>query len=201
MEVLACPHCDRMFHATPVILGKAIRCRECRQTFRVPADPATAELGPETKVPQPEILVAVECVVQGVDARRCPACSHTFSMQPKFVGKRIRCRGCRTPFVVLATTQACGQAAPLEAFDEGGFIEDPPEPASVSAKTPRPEPAPEPEPELADDSSSVIHEDGGDVLPVEPVGEPLGVAVRPRACRRPRVRYEPIRGPFRSGRF
>lgn len=201
MDVLACPHCDRMFHATPSLLGKAIRCRECRKTFRVPADLTTAEFGPEPETPQPEILIAVECVVQGVDARRCPACSHTFSMQTKFIGKRIRCRGCRELFVVLASTQAVGEPATTEDVSEGGFIEDPPNPAHVSTPPSLPDPESHLEPEAADDSASVIHEDGGDVLAVEPAGDPLVVAVRPRACWRARMRYEPVRGPFRSGRF
>lgn len=202
MDVLACPHCDRMFHATPAILGKAIRCRQCRQTFRVPADPATAALGPEPEVPQPEILVAVECVVHGVDARRCPVCSRTFSMQPRFVGTRIRCRGCREPFIVLASTRPA--PSPPAAVPRPAVIPTAARPAPAAGPSLPPPPPPrsaEPDPEVADDALPVIHEDGGDVLAVEPVGQPLVVAVRPRACWRSRLNVDPIRGPFRSGRF
>lgn len=201
MEVLACPHCNRMFHATPLLLGKAIRCRECRQTFRVPADPSTAELGPEAESPQPEILVAVECIVQGVDGRRCPACSHTFAMQARFVGKRIRCRGCRVPFVVLASTHASQPRKDIEAPPGvNALARDRLSTDSVSVPSVQ-DPASDSEQEVNDESQPIIHEDGGDLLPVEPAGEPLVVAVRPRACWRASLRSEPFRGPFRSGSF
>lgn len=201
MEVLACPHCDRMFHAAPAILGKAIRCRECRKTFRVPADLASVELGPDPESAKPEILVAVECLAQGVDARKCPACSRVFSMQSKFIGKKFQCRGCGAPFVVLASSGAA--AAPSQ-------VEESPKPdKAVVAKTlPDASPGPavpdapaEPPRESADDLPPVIHEDSGDVLAAEPVGEPILVAVWPRRTWKDRKPLEPIRGPFRSGQF
>lgn len=201
MEVLACPHCDRMFHATPAILGKLIRCRECRRNFRVPTDPSTAELGREPDEPQREILVAVECVVQGVDARRCPACGRTFAMQPKFVGKRIRCRGCRVPFVVVESTRAACRLAEPEERDDSRPDETAAAAAAPAAAHDVSIPAIGPEPELIEHLPPVVHEDSGDVMGVEPVDEPVVVAVRPRASWRSRLTYDPVRGPFRSGRF
>lgn len=201
MEVLACPYCDRMFHAAPAILGKAIRCRECRKTFRVPADLTSLELGPNPESARPKIPVAVECFVQGVDTRMCPACSRVFSMQSKFIGKKFQCRGCRAPFVVHATSRAA--TAPSQ-------VEESPKPEkTVVAKTlPDASPGPampdtlaEPPRESADDLPPVIHDDGGDVLSAEPAGEPILVAVRPRRTWKDRKPLEPIRGPFRSGQF
>jgi hypothetical protein len=191
MAVLACPHCDRMFHATPRVLGKAIRCRGCRKPFRVPLDPSKADLGPKSAAPQPEIRIAVECHVDGRDARRCPDCGRAFAMNPGYTGKRIRCRGCRVHFVVLASTRLAEGAEPVEA----GMG-----PTSVEAPTTELAIAEESEQEIAEESSTPIHEDYGDVA-AEDAGEALAAAVRPRAFWRTRLTYEPFRGPFRSGRF
>lgn len=104
-EVLACPHCSRLFRTTPDALGKKIRCRGCRQVFHVPRDTESVPLGP------PEVSiehdssgppVARVCVVNDKEARRCPACERAFVMKPAFVGKTIRCRGCKSPFLVLS---------------------------------------------------------------------------------------------------
>lgn len=176
-EVLACPHCDRMFNADPAIYGKAIRCRGCRKPFLIPADPKTAELGPDRGEPQPEVPVAIECVIEGVDARECPSCGRTFSMQPRFVGKKIRCRGCRGPFVVAATTRkASPPAAP-----ERRPVATPEQKESV-------QPVPAAEPEQAAVEPPVIYEDGGEVLDVVPVDVPVLVAVRPRRMPRGRAK-------------
>ena len=192
MEALACPHCDRMFHATPGVLGKAIRCRGCRKAFRVPLDPSKANLAPKTVPPQPEIHVAVECCVHGRDARRCPVCGRIFAMNTKYIGKHIRCRGCRGHFVVLASTHLAERAKPGEASVA---------PTSVEASTAEFAAAEESEQDIAEELSVPIHEDYGDVLAAEDAGEALEAAVKPRASWRTRLTYEPIRGPFRSARF
>ncbi len=182
MEVLACPHCDRMFHATPALFGKAIRCRQCRKPFRIPSDPAKAELGPDRGEPQPQILIAVECIIDGADARQCPSCGRAFSMQPRFVGKKIRCRGCRMPFVVAATT---GMAAP-PAVTLRRSAAKPSEEAA--AQPPRVEPpTPAAEPELGATEPPIVYEDSGDVLDVAPMDEAVLVAVRPRGLVRRRA--------------
>ena len=191
MAVLACPHCDRMFHATPRVLGKAIRCRGCRKPFRVPLDPSKADLGPKSAAPQPEIRIAVECHVDGRDARRCPDCGRAFAMNIKYVGKRIRCRGCRVHFVVLASMHLAEAAKPIGA----GMGPTPAEAPTAELAI-----AEESEQEIAEESSTPIHKDYGDVA-AEDAGEALAAAVRPRAFWRTRLTYEPFRGPFRSGRF
>lgn len=102
-EVLACPHCSRLFRVTPDVLGKNIRCRGCRQVFHVPRDTGSVPLGPPATGHEHGSegrAVALVCVVNGKEARRCPACERTFGMKPAFVGKTIRCRGCKTPFLV-----------------------------------------------------------------------------------------------------
>ena len=195
MEILACPHCERMFNAVPAIFGKAIRCRGCRKPFRIPDDPAIVAPPPEAKEPQHRMLIAVECVVDGVDARRCPACSRTFSMQRKFVDKVIRCRGCQTPFFVVsssrtpATTTTPSSAPPAKSEVEAA-------PADASGSEP---PLPGPFPTVA--ASPEASDDGGDVLDAAPAGEPVPVAVRPRRRWTTRPTIEPVRGPFRSGRI
>ena len=196
MEVLACPHCERMFNAVHAIFGKVIRCRGCRKPFRIPNDLSIGTPPPEANEPQHRMLIAMECVIDGVDARRCPACRRTFSMQRKFVGKVIRCRGCQTPFFVVAnsrtppsvTTPSSGSLAKSE-------VEAAPVDACVS------EPAfSGPVPPVV--ASSDVSDDGGDVLDEAPAGEPgpVLVAVRPRRRWTTRPAFEPVRGPFRSGR-
>jgi len=192
MEVLACPHCERMFHATPGILGKAIRCRACRKAFRVPLEPSSADLGAEPAADQPDMHVAVECLVHGLDARKCPNCHRTFAMNSKYVGKCIRCRGCRVPFVVLASTLLADGAEPVKCTVE---------PTPSEGATPVHAATEEPEQEIAEGASPLIHEDCGDLLAAEEAGQSLRAAVRPRPHWRNQLKYEPIRGPFRSGRF
>jgi hypothetical protein len=196
LEVLACPHCSRMFAAAPAIFGKTIRCRGCRKPFRIPRDPSVIEQAPVAEDVRHRILVAVECVVDGVDARRCPACSRAFSMQPQLMGKTIRCRGCRVPFYVTAASPLQPQA---EESKTRPSVQSPPNPREPRPNRSLPE-------RLHSETSAAaspvaITEDGGDVLDAEPADEPVMVAIRPRPHWVTPVRYEPIRGPFRSGRF
>jgi hypothetical protein len=173
-DVLACPHCDRMFRETPEVLGKKIRCRGCRQIFHVPKDtgsipveaPASAE-GERCTAPP----VAATCVVDGQDARSCPECGRVFLMKPAFAGKKIRCRVCKALFRVIAS--GAPSDAPVHA-----------EEAQPSA------------------SSYTIFEDIGDLLEelrpgerVECVVRPLAVAAR-RSCGPSNWLPNPFRRPF-----
>lgn len=111
-EILACPHCDRMFRAEPAALGKKIRCRGCRQVFQVPKDTSGVPLSVrEESVSTPPF--AAICLIDGQDARRCPECGRTFLMKPSFAGKRIRCRGCKMPFRVAHSKEASEAAAAM----------------------------------------------------------------------------------------
>lgn len=85
--------------------GKTIRCRRCREAFHIPQDTTTVRPVPASpNAPEMGGLpLAVACFVDGCDARRCPACSRTFLMRPTFIGKTIRCRGCKVSFRVEAT--------------------------------------------------------------------------------------------------
>lgn len=58
--------------------------------------PATIRL--DESVPR----LAIACVIDGHQARRCPQCHRAFRMHSAFAGKTIRCRGCKTVFVVQA---------------------------------------------------------------------------------------------------
>lgn len=174
VEVLACPHCDRMFHAAPAILGKAIRCRGCRKPFRIPADPESAELSPLPGDREPESLTAIECVIDGVDARECPACGRAFSMQPRFVGKKIRCRGCRVPFVVAATSP---KAASIAVSERRPVSKVEKKMAAQPARAALPTSVSEPDQTVAE--PPVISADVGEVLDVVPMDEPVLAAVRP----------------------
>lgn len=175
VEVLACPHCDRLFRTTPSVLGKKIRCRGCRKVFHVPKDTSSVPVGPVLVAAagahdQQAPPLALECVVNGCDARRCPDCGRTFTMKPAFAGKVIRCRGCKTFFRVAATenpaaaTVAAGTASDQAAWQHplGRAVE------------PAPPPVP-PEP-----PAPPIFEDIGDVLDELVPGETVASVVRPR---------------------
>jgi len=106
MEVLACPNCQRLFFTPPAALGKKIRCRGCQQIFHVPKEPSSVPFGPavEAVADQTEHLpIAIPCTSKRGDCRRCPGCGREFLMKESFVGKSIRCRGCKEPFRVTAT--------------------------------------------------------------------------------------------------
>lgn len=151
-EVLACPHCDRIFHAFASVLGKKIRCRDCRQIFYVPKDTSSVPLAPPASGKGDHaaaVPIAEPCVFEGQDARSCPECGRAFFMKPAFVGKKIRCRGCKALFRVAAA----------DGPNQGTVI-------PAAALPPVPIPA--------------IVEDIGDVLDELRPGESVAYVVRPR---------------------
>jgi uncharacterized protein YbaR (Trm112 family) len=163
LEVLACPHCDRLFQVTPEVLGKKIRCRGCRGVFHVPKDTTSVPLGPlEAMAALDDLLtpLAIPCVIDGHDARSCPECGRTFRMKESFAGKTIRCRGCRVTFRVRATA-----ASPSEQ------VRPSPQPVPA-APVIGPPPPPDPPPTIFDDIGDVLD----DLLP----GEKVPPVVRPR---------------------
>lgn len=127
MEILACPHCQRLFQVGQTVLDKMIRCRGCKQTFYVPADITSVGFA-SSDAPTADqtglLPIAIECCVDGQDARYCPVCSRTFRMKASFVDKTIRCRGCKSLFQIMAT----GPAIPVEAVctDVGDVVSDMP---------------------------------------------------------------------------
>jgi uncharacterized protein YbaR (Trm112 family) len=184
MEVLACPHCDRLFQVSPAALGKKIRCRGCRGIFHVPHDTTRVPLTPlgaasltDESLPP----LAIPCVIDGHDARSCPACSRTFRMKESFAGKTIRCRGCQVTFRVQATEPSLAgsespEAAPIAANGS-------PAPPTLAARETKPPPPPAPPP------PPTIFDDMGDVLEDLGPGERVPSVVRPRTL--PRVSSTP----------
>jgi hypothetical protein len=188
MEVLACPHCDRLFQVSPAALGKKIRCRGCRGIFHVPHDTTSVPLTPlraasiaDESLPP----LAVPCVIDGHDARSCPACSRTFRMKESFAGKTIRCRGCQVTFRVQATEPSLAESASPEAapIAANGSPAPPPLQPTLAARETRPPPPPAPP------RPPTIFEDMGDVLEDLGPGEQIPSVVRPRTA--PRVSPAP----------
>lgn len=186
-EVLACPHCDRLFQVTPAVLGKKIRCRDCRQIFHVPLDIASVPLGPAVAAggtgDEPLPPVANASVQDGRDVRSCPACARTFAMKAAFVGKTIRCRGCKESFRVLATKSAPIEPRPAkQAPLEAAGLDSPPV-SPVQPRPAQPPVAPPPVP-AAIPTAPMIFEDIGDVLEDLLPGENVISVVRPRTLPR-----------------
>jgi uncharacterized protein YbaR (Trm112 family) len=183
LEVLACPHCDRLFQVTPAALGKKIRCRGCRGIFHVPKDTASVPLGPQESVSSPDESLpplGIPCVIDGHDARSCPQCGRTFRMKESFAGKTIRCRGCKVTFRVRATAASAAQQVRPEATlveANGSAVPAAPSRPAPAAPVMRPPPPPAPPP-------PTIFEDIGDVLDDLLPGEKVPSVVRPRNVRR-----------------
>ena len=183
VEILACPHCERLFQTTPRVLGKRIRCRGCGGLFHIPQDTGNVPLSPaghpgtgnaEDSGPP----VAIACVVDGREARRCPSCSRTFSMKPTFVGKVIRCRGCKVSFRV-----AEAHASPSEPAVTSEPSVNRQERASGAPLAPLTRTVPESAPESEGSSAGpvpTIFDDIGDVLDDVMPSEPAPSVVRPR---------------------
>jgi hypothetical protein len=178
VEVLACPHCDRLFQVALAALGKKIRCRGCRGIFHVPHDTTRVPLGPLPADPgldEPLPPLAIPCVIDGHDARSCPECGRTFRMKTTFAGKTIRCRGCKATFRVSATAATIPEttqpdAKPVQTTHTAG-----PAPLRPQRMPPPPTPAarpPSPPP--------TISEDMGDLLEDIQPGEHVPSVVRPR---------------------
>ncbi len=172
-EVLACPHCDRLFHLTPEVLGKKIRCRGCRQVFHVPRDTTSVPLAASVASGQaaqaePPIPVAIATVENGRDVRSCPTCGRMFGMKPALIGKTIRCRRCKVNFLVEATSPASSEpaapASPAAQPQPVRHFHAPPPPSRPAA--PRP----------------MIFEDIGDLLEdLLPDEKEVASVVRPRS--------------------
>jgi hypothetical protein len=86
------------------------------------------------RLPQAGLPRAMEAVIDGAEARKCPACGRAFTMRKEFDGKTIRCRGCRSIFVVpvagapsLPQARAtASQPAPLAASGDRPSVSPPP---------------------------------------------------------------------------
>ncbi len=126
METLSCPHCSRLFFASPAILGKRIRCRGCRNIFGVPRQSAS-ESRPESSRSGAGIHqrlggslpVAIESLVNGIDVRSCPSCGHAFAMKARLAGATIRCRSCRCVYTVSRANAGDGQRVSAAAVAAG----------------------------------------------------------------------------------
>lgn len=176
MDILACPHCQRLFRASEDVLGKKIRCRGCREVFHVPRDTTVVPLGPMVDGldagNDPGPPVAIACVVEGRDARRCPGCGREFLMKATFAGKVIRCRGCKSPFRVAATEPGAALPQPSRA--------GPPAVAPPQVAVPGARPGRGVRPAAATSPRPTIFEDMGDVLGDVRPGERVASVVRPR---------------------
>jgi hypothetical protein len=140
-------------------------------TTSVPVGPAVANADEDIRSPP----VAIECTVDGRDARRCPDCDRTFLMKPAFVDKTIRCRGCKASFRVAATQahvrQSPGNVAARHA------------PALVPQRLqlpPPPSPGTLVPPPVPPSLTPGIFEDIGDILDEFRPGEKIASVVRPR---------------------
>jgi hypothetical protein len=178
LEILACPHCLRLFQTTPAVLGKKIRCRGCLQVFNVPKDTTGVPLGPAVHAAADlggDPPLAIGCIKNGQDARCCPKCGREFLMKPAFVGKTIRCRGCKVPFRVAASERPIEKS--VQAADKQAPEAQPRPPAS---SPPRLQPTENPKPVPALPSRSpTIFEDIGDILEDIRAGERVASVVRP----------------------
>jgi len=116
VETLACPHCSRVFYARPEIFGKRIRCRACQRIFGVPRKSAT-EAEPKggllrqatPKIKGGSLPIAIGSLIDGIDVRSCPQCGHSFAMKARYAGATIRCRACKTLYVVAGARAVEGQ--------------------------------------------------------------------------------------------
>lgn len=181
-EILACPHCERLFRTTPEILGKKIRCRGCRESFFVPKDTGSVPL--RHAVVDEGFPVAITCVLNGREARRCPNCSRLFTMKPALIGKVIRCRGCRKSFCIEDMRSSPAEPKPVGHEHagpvKGPMLQNQPSPRAYSDSTrgaPQAQPRPvsfrpPPQPTVFDDIGDVLE----DIMP----GEQVASVVRPQ---------------------
>lgn len=130
-----------------------------------------AEAGGEDAGPP----LAIVGELQGQGTRRCPICGREFLMKPSFLGKLIRCRGCKASFRVTGAEQP--DNGPVQAGDDGleknrqqpaaaeGQFHTPPPPVPAVSRA-------KPLPTVFDDMGDLIEE----LLPYEKVAS----VVRPQ---------------------
>lgn len=184
-EILACPHCDRLFRLTPTVLGKKIRCRGCQQVFHVPRDTSQVPLKPDMAGPENAALsvlppIAIAFMQDGRDVRACPACARVFAMKPGFVGKTIRCRLCKASFRILEAGASPGRQEPPCDVASAAQAESSSPPAAAPDRKPVPPAVPPLRPAPAHTLPPTIFEDIGDLLEDLLPGETVMSVVRPR---------------------
>ena len=84
-----CPECQASYELSEELAGRKVQCRSCSAKFRVaPAgsNPPAAPSSESTTI-----------------ATRCPRCLADYQLKPKYAGKTVRCRDCKTPFDVPAS--------------------------------------------------------------------------------------------------
>jgi len=146
------------------------------RTLLIPRDTSSVPLGAFEAPFDLDALLptqAIACVIGGQDARSCPACGRTFRMRDSFVGKTIRCRGCKTSFRVAATEPTVPKPARPQAAEAAPAGSGAP-PVSQPPLQPPPKPSAAQTP-----PQPTIFEDVGDLLDDLVPGEKVPTVVRP----------------------
>ena len=111
---LACTSCNAAMEAPSSAAGRTVRCPKCQHKLRVPdADRAAAQ-------PSRPAASATPPLVDGDRLKiSCENCGKQLRVPANAAGKRVKCPGCRSAFVVAAPPSSSPDSA---AVDDGPYL-------------------------------------------------------------------------------
>lgn len=92
-----CPECQAAYDLSEELAGRKVQCQLCSAKFRV----ASASSSPPVAPASESAHIAI----------RCPRCLADYQLKPKYAGKTVRCRDCKTPINVPDATAKTPQKA------------------------------------------------------------------------------------------
>ena len=96
MIKFSCSHCGQVIVAPDKYSGKLIRCRECRESV---------------KVPQPYDS-STQCQISVIKFH-CPNCNQKIGIARKYAGRKAKCGKCHKPLTVPIPEKIMPQAKPV----------------------------------------------------------------------------------------
>jgi serine/threonine protein kinase len=109
----ACPGCGFKGRAPIGCAGRTLACRNCGRKFMVPAPETPKPVGLPDEIDLCPLETVVEAPVKTAPLMvpaNCPKCHFTGAVPLKFIARRLKCRQCRTEFMV----QSPGSIGPRE---------------------------------------------------------------------------------------
>lgn len=178
-----CPHCSKEFRLSPDLAGRKIRCTGCSEKFRLPGQMQSGASSASAPAPKDRPIET-----------RCPRCLADYTLKPKYAGETVRCKTCRSPFVVPNPN------APEPEPDLDDLVDVTPvlSAAKIAPARPSPRPAPprKPEPDVVELTEDDMVDDSSTGYDLFGDADDMRAAARKGANRSapaplPRMAYEP----------
>lgn len=178
-----CPYCSKEFRLPPDLAGRKLRCNGCSEKFRIPGQSTSGTSSPTATIAK-----------DGPIEARCPRCLADYTLKSKYAGETVRCKTCRSPFVVPSPNAP----EPEPGFDDLVDVTPVLSVAKIAPARPNPKPAPprKPEPEVVELTEDDMVDDSSNGYDIFGDADDMRAAAGRGAGRSapaplPRMAYEP----------